>query len=86
MNIGCTHLSEKPKPNYKERGNASLSDNLKYLNTIVGVGSLRFRWGSAQKQKSGTPFSESTDVTYFYLGSSSYRYYSVTGEQVHVKP
>jgi|TARA_Y100001947_G_scaffold123760_1_gene108253 hypothetical protein len=35
MNIGCTHLSEKPKPNYKERGNSSLSDNLKYLNNAV---------------------------------------------------
>ena len=34
MNINCTHLSEKPK-NYKERGNASLSDNLKYLNNAV---------------------------------------------------
>ena len=34
MNINCTHLSEKPK-NYKERGNASLSDNLKYINDSV---------------------------------------------------
>ena len=34
MNINCTHLSEKPK-NYKERGNASLSDNLKYINDTV---------------------------------------------------
>ena len=34
MNINCTHLSEKPK-NYEERGNASLSDNLKYINDTV---------------------------------------------------
>ena len=34
MNINCTHLSEKPK-NYEERGNASLSDNLKYINNSV---------------------------------------------------
>ena len=34
MNINCTHLNEKPK-NYKERGNASLSDNLKYINDSV---------------------------------------------------
>ena len=34
MNINCTHLNEKPK-NYKERGNASLSDNLKYINNAV---------------------------------------------------
>ena len=34
MNINCTHLNEKPK-NYNERGNASLSDNLKYINDTV---------------------------------------------------
>ena len=34
MNINCTHLSEKPKK-YAERGNASLSDNLKYINDSV---------------------------------------------------
>jgi len=51
MNINCTHLSEKPK-NYKERGNASLSDNLKYINDTVshleinrfqGVGDIMYQ-------------------------------------------
>ena len=35
MNINCTHLNEKPKNYYEERGNASLSDNLKYINDTV---------------------------------------------------
>ena len=35
MNINCTHLNEKPKNYYEERGNASLSDNLKYINDAV---------------------------------------------------
>ena len=35
MNINCTHLTEKSKNYYEERGNASLSDNLKYINNSV---------------------------------------------------